>query len=266
MASYDVVGTGNGLEVVAIENGSRIGRISFEISGDLCSITYIFVNPEFRRRGIASMMMIKLWDHIFDKTDVEEISVVLPHEDETLGSFLEKMEFGKTETIGEYVSFSVSTVLECDIMQKIDPDNDDRMIALGKLRSPGLVESLGDILGRMDYIKSAKEFYSEYDQKCSTIAVKEDRVIGYSAVKKISEKKVMLSFLYIDPKERAEAAGLIKATASAVSREYGEDCVVTAFPAFAEGKKLLDKLVDKEARTSEPVAGYRLFIYEEGRD
>ncbi len=263
MASYDVVGTERGLEVVATENGARIGHISCAVEDGFCDILNIYVSPSFRRLGVASTMMIVLFDHLMTKDDVSEFSAVLPHEDEALEAFLEKMEFERDDSVDDYVSFSVSSVLDNDIVKRMEPADESMTIPLREVRSPGMIKDLNKVLKRMEFISDAKEFYSEFDQDCSMVAVKNGSPVGYSAVRSVSGKKVMLSFIYMDPGHRPAAMQLVKATASAVAEKYGTDCMVSTLPAFDEGKRLLEKLIPEKDRTIEPMIGYRFIVFDE---
>ena len=64
MVNYQIAGTPEGEEVIATENGSRLGRLMYEFDGRTCNVTYLYVEPGERRTGIATMLMLTLWDRV----------------------------------------------------------------------------------------------------------------------------------------------------------------------------------------------------------
>jgi len=262
MVEYSSLGTRNGDEILATDRGMRVGKITYAIRGDSCDISYIYVNSEMRRQGIATMLMLKLYEHLFSEENVDKVSIMLPHENDELEAFLEKMKFKRDDSLGCFVSFKLFDVIYNSTFSEIKPVTGNIVRPLKDVRSSTLVKALGSAVERSGFGCDAREFFSAYDTECSMILTDGDSVEGFSVIGRISQNKVIFSFLYVDPGSRGGLPLLIKATGEAVLKAYGEECEICAYPYSQEGRNLIEKLIGREKLVKEPVIGYTLSIFE----
>ena len=262
MISYEIVGTSEGEKVVATEGGSRVGWISFDVLENVCNISELFVDASMRRQGIATMMMLRLWDRVFARSESGEIRIILPRENGPAQAFLENMGFGPDEQPGRFVSFRVSDVFETALMRAARNEEAPDILSLGEIRSPKLVKSLYKTVEDADFDIDTEKLFTEFDTECSKILVRDSSTCGFLFVKKINEKRVMLSFLYADAGFRTRVAALLAAAAQEVEKKYGPDCTVISFVPKGDGKDMARRLIGEERLKEEPVALYRLFFSE----
>ncbi|MBQ6091472.1 MAG: GNAT family N-acetyltransferase [Lachnospiraceae bacterium] len=262
MVIYQIVGTPEGEEVLATENGTRLGRLSYEIDGAICNITYLYVEPGERRTGIATMLMLTLWDRVFETSEVNRIDVLLPREMDDVESFLEKMEFSRDDSLGYFVSFRLGDVFESRLMREAHFPTEEEVMLLCDVRSPGLVSSLQRSLEDSGFNCDVKKLFRICDPKSSMVLVRDGEIRGFTAVTKNSDSRVTLYFLYVDPEWSVWLASLLRATAEKTREVYGEDCEVSAFENAEAGMNVVKKLVPEGKYSMKPLIAYTLAVYD----
>lgn len=262
MVSYQIVGTPEGEEVLATENGTRLGRLSYEIDGAICNITYLYVEPGERRTGIATTLMLTLWDRVFETSDINRIDVMLPREMDDMEPFLETMEFSRDDSLGCFVSFRLGDVFENRLMREAHFPTAEEVMPLNGVRSLGLVNSLQRSLEDSGFNCDVKKLFRICDPKCSMVLVRDGEIRGFTTVTKTSDSRVTLYFLYVDPNWSTWLASLLRATAEATLEEYGEDCEVSAFENAEAGMNVVKKLVPEGKYRTKPLITYSLEVFD----
>ncbi|MCR5431211.1 MAG: GNAT family N-acetyltransferase [Lachnospiraceae bacterium] len=239
MIDYKFVGTEQAGEIVAVENGRRVGRLTFEVVSDACLINYLFVMPSVRRRGIATMLMLELYDRIFD-SDIAEISLLSPREEASLEAFLQKMYFSKEDSFGDFLSLSVRELL--DKTELRDAKAAEMFLPLKEVRAPGMIKALGDILERSGYEDDAKMLFSECDTACSGLLLSAGRAVGVAALKKISENEMIISHIYVEPEEKERLTEFLKSVVLAVRDNVSDECEVSVFVSTDEERSFAKRI------------------------
>ncbi|MCR4720745.1 MAG: GNAT family N-acetyltransferase [Lachnospiraceae bacterium] len=260
MVEYELIGTEKAGEVIAVEDGRKVGSLSFEVYDDVCIISFIYVDASVRRRGIGTMLMLKMYNALFLDDETEEVSVILPHEDEALEAFLGKMAFERDHSFADCYSFILSDVLESPLIKRIEDLPREKALPIKEIRSPGVISSLKEALEQSGFECDIRRLYSEFDSECSMVFLKDGRVCGFTIINPVIENKVMISFMYIEPEYRGYVAGLIKSTALAIEKKYTRDCSVSALIAGDEGLSLITKLVGDERLEKKEVIKYYTLI------
>ncbi|MCR5098488.1 MAG: GNAT family N-acetyltransferase [Lachnospiraceae bacterium] len=126
--SYDL----NDIMVGAIGYGKAVGAASFSLVGSSIYMDHIFVDPDFRRKGVGSEM-IKSFAAEMKKIVVGALHTDYYENSEGIRPFLEHLGF-VSEADGEVFSVPIESFYGSDALNKVTAkDSKNKLIPLGKL-------------------------------------------------------------------------------------------------------------------------------------
>ena len=262
MIDYEFLGNEKEGEVIAVRDAKRVGRLTFEVIADACLIKYLFVAPSARRCGIATMLILEMYDRVFG-SGITEVSILLPHEDASLEAFFKKLEYQRDDSFGEYNYFTVGDVINGPTMKKTKELSPETFMPLRSVRSPGVINAFGKVLKRAGYESDTRAFFSEFDASRSMILMSGGEVHGFAAIGNISEGEIFVSQIYIDPEEKDKTMGFIKALAVTIREALGEACVVGILTSTDEERSVVKRIVEKEHIDIRPLIRYYIEISDE---
>jgi len=237
--------------------GTAVGVLAAESGEDTLRITWIYVAPDQRMMGAASMLLQVLTRSLHVAPELRRICAMIPDEPECreLLILFERHGFslgyvtGSTQfrvTVGEYVKAMHGRSTASSAA-------DSELIPFLRLPQPLL-----DRFNREYRGVAAVELPIQKEEylPCSVCAIRANRLTGLLLFRKATDESAVLSFVWAGSGERKIAARMLLYAAPAVSRLFPEDSALTLATA-TEASRVIAQHISAGAAQSRAILANR---------
>ena len=198
----------------AVEDDSAIGAIAFEVSDDIAIMKSIFVDENYRRRGVASELLDEAKRAFFDEGIFN--FVVYYDENEGLTAFLEDEGFVCAQSDPVY-SYPIDRAMASKkVMRLQEMGISKNVISYGELQIDIKQKAYGFL--EQNGINNSMLSSGSYDDKLSFAYVKDGNIKGVLLARE-EEPDIYLNLLLTDETDSNIASYLLSAFANAIREQ-----------------------------------------------
>lgn len=200
-----------------VVDDTAVGTAEIYITDEGCSLSWLWVAPEYRRRGIGSALLDKVCK-IAAETDGHRLTVTYSA-DAMWAAVMEYMLLirGFTVLVNTYPGycFTKEQLLNLQLFQNLDTAFHSHIVPLAEIPKQQLREFIIENLQWKRYLISHAD-YERADKKRSMALVDNGQIQGLTLVSTLdSEDKLSLDLLYLNKSSPKMALMLLRQTAEA---------------------------------------------------
>ena len=208
----EVRSMGNLLIGCTDENGLCVGASVFRIDGDRSQLIYIFVAEAYRRRGAGSAM-IDLMIRFARKKNISGIEADFFLENDTNDIYKLLLSLSFTEDdAGRIPELVTNLKILSQNVPKAKCPKDVQLVPLSMISNARYTEAREAMIQSVDKDSLVKIFPKDcYSQEYSFLAYLENKPIGGILIRKLAEKEMQVSYLWMNKSISSVLVSLLNA-------------------------------------------------------